>query len=82
MSPPGALHGSLQNRMVAALLIQGEIKGYGKAFTEVGIVLDRKPDHIVGADAAFIATRSLPARIARRIFRNHSRTDRRNPQQE
>jgi Uma2 family endonuclease len=62
MSPPGATHGSLQLRIGAALLFQGEIKGHGKAYTEVAIVLDRKPDHVVGADAAFIAKQSLPAR--------------------
>jgi Uma2 family endonuclease len=64
MSPPGAIHGSFQNRIGTALSMQGEMKGHGKAYTEVGIVLARKPDHIVGADAAFIANRSLPAREA------------------
>jgi Uma2 family endonuclease len=46
------------------LLAQGEQKGHGKAYTEVGIVLARNPDHLVGADAAFIMNRSLPAREA------------------
>lgn len=64
MSPPGAIHGNFQVRIGGALLTQGEMKGLGKAYTEVGIVLARKPDHIVGADAAFIANRSLPAREA------------------
>jgi len=64
MSPPGAIHGSFQNRIGTALSMQGEMKGLGKAYTEVGIVLARKPDHIVGADAAFIANQSLPAREA------------------
>ena len=62
LSPPGAIHGSLQARIAAALLNQGEAKGHGKAYTEVAVVLDRNPDHVVGADAAFIAKRSLPAR--------------------
>jgi Uma2 family endonuclease len=64
MSPPGATHGNLQTRIGGALLAQGEQKGHGKAYTEVGIVLARSPDHLVGADAAFIMQRSLPAREA------------------
>lgn len=64
MSPPGATHGNLQIRIGSALANQGEQKGLGKAYTEVGIVLEREPDHVVGADAAFIAKRSLPARVA------------------
>ena len=62
MSPPGAIHGSLQLRIGAALFNQGEAKGHGKAYTEVAVVLDRDPDHVFGADAAFIAKRSLPVR--------------------
>ena len=62
MSPPGAAHGNLQNRIGAAIFTQGEEKGLGKAFTEVGILLEREPDHLVGADAAFITSKSLPQR--------------------
>lgn len=62
MSPPGAIHGSLQARIATALMVQGETKGHGKAFTEVAVVLDRDPDHVVGADAAFVAKQSLPVR--------------------
>lgn len=61
MSPPGAIHGSLQIRIGAALFNQGEAKGHGKAYTEAAVVLDRDPDHVFGADAAFIAKQSLPA---------------------
>jgi Uma2 family endonuclease len=64
MSPPGAAHGSLQSLIATELTTQGQMKGHGKAYTEVGIVLERKPDHIVGADNAFITSRSLPAREA------------------
>ena len=63
-SPPGALHGNLQVRIGAELLLQGETAGHGKAYTEVGIVLARKPDHVVGPDAAFVTKDSLPARIS------------------
>jgi Uma2 family endonuclease len=62
MSPPGATHGNLQSRIATALTNQGEEKGHGKAYAEVGIVLARNPDHLVGADAAFVMKRSLPAR--------------------
>jgi Uma2 family endonuclease len=62
LSPPGATHGHLQNCIGTALGVQGEQKGLGRAYGEVAIVLERKPDHIVGADNAFIASRSLPAR--------------------
>jgi Uma2 family endonuclease len=62
VSPPGATHGSLQCRIATALATQGERKGLGNAYTEVAVVLDRAPDHVVGADAAFIAQCSLPAR--------------------
>jgi Uma2 family endonuclease len=62
MAPPGAVHGNLQSRIVAELIFQGERKGHGKAYSEVGILLARKPDHVVGADAAFVSKRSLPIR--------------------
>jgi Uma2 family endonuclease len=64
MSPPGAQHGNFQACIANALFAQGQMKGHGKAYTEVGVVLQRKPDHIVGADAAFVTMRSLPAREA------------------
>lgn len=60
MSPPGADHGSYQIRIGAAFLYQGEAKGLGKAFGEIGIILARNPDHVLGPDAAFAANQSLP----------------------
>src|SRR5687767_6280074 len=48
MSPPGATHGNLQSRIATALTTQGEEKRHGKAYTEVGNVLARNPDHLVG----------------------------------
>jgi Uma2 family endonuclease len=62
MVPPGAVHGNLQSRIVTELTLQGERKGHGKTYSEVGIVLARKPDHVLGADAAFVSKRSLPVR--------------------
>jgi Uma2 family endonuclease len=68
MSPPGAGHGSLQVRIGGALLYQGEAKGHGMAYTEVGVILDRNPDHVFGPDAAFIASKSLPAQVSSEGF--------------
>src|SRR5215213_1527467 len=62
MVPPGDLHGAVQSNIVTELKIQGERRGYGKARTEVGIVLWRSPDRVVGADIAFVAKKSLPIR--------------------
>ena len=64
MSPTGARHGSLQSRLAAALILMGETKGHGRTYTEVGIVLERSPDHVVGPDTAFVMARSLPAGIS------------------
>ncbi len=60
MVPPGDLHGAVQSNIVTELKIQGERRGHGKARTEVGIVLWRNPDRVVGADIAFVAKKSLP----------------------
>jgi len=60
--PPGNLHGAAQTKIAAQLYLQGELNGLGKTRTEVGIVLWRNPDRVVGADVAFIAADSLPLR--------------------
>lgn len=64
MAPPGGMHGSGQARFATELTVQGERQGHGRAFAEVGIVLRRNPDRLVGADAAFVAARSLPFRLS------------------
>lgn len=61
MAPAGATHGRLQSQISVALGLQGEAKGHGRAYAKVAIVLERRPDHIVAADAALIAKQSLPA---------------------
>ena len=63
MAPPGDLHGAIQLNIGYELKRQGELAGHGKARTEVGIVLWRDPDRLVGADAAFVAKSSLPLKI-------------------
>lgn len=63
MAPPGDLHGAIQLNIGYELKRQGELLGHGKARTEVGIVLWRDPDRLVGADAAFVAKSSLPLKV-------------------
>jgi hypothetical protein len=83
MSPPGATHGNLQFRLGAALFTQGEAKEHGKGYTEVGIVLARNPDHLVGADAAFVTTKSISgARNFGRLFGDDPGTCSRDTKQE
>lgn len=62
MVPPGNVHGSVQAKIATELVIQGERKGLGKAWSEVGVILWRDPDRVVGADAAFVTNESLPVR--------------------
>src|SRR6516165_10546077 len=54
MPPPGDIHAAADSNMIAALKVQGEWRGLGKPRTEVGIILWRNPDRLVGPDAAFI----------------------------
>lgn len=64
MPPPGARHGHRQARFLAYLFTQGEQLGHGTAYGEVGVLLRRNPDHLVGADAAFLTTAQLPPRVS------------------
>ncbi len=60
MVPPGNLHGAAQLRIGTQLMVQGELKGFGKARTEVGVILWKNPDRVVTPDVLFIANKSLP----------------------
>ena len=63
MPPPGNDHGAVENKFAGSFLYEGEKRGHGKARCgEVGIVLWRNPDRVVGADAVFITNASLPLR--------------------
>jgi Uma2 family endonuclease len=63
MPPPGDIHGAVVGNLVTALKVQGEHKGLGKARCgEVSVILRRNPDHVFGADAAFISNARLPIR--------------------
>ena len=64
MAPPGDDHSIVQNRAGVVLFIYGEKLGLGKSRSEVGVILRRNPDRVVGPDAAFIANRSLPVRTS------------------
>jgi Uma2 family endonuclease len=66
MAPPGDEHGAVELSIAAALRYQGQSRGHGKARCgEVGVLLRRDPDRVVGADAVFIANASLPLRLSR-----------------
>jgi Uma2 family endonuclease len=62
MPPPGDIHGLGQSSVVTELKIQGQRRGYGEARGEIGLILRRNPDRLVGPDASFIMSRSLPVR--------------------
>src|SRR5262249_50808472 len=64
MAPPGSTHGHRQVRFAAFLFTHGEQLGHGRAFAEVGVLLRRNPDHLVGTDAAFLTTAQLPPRLS------------------
>ena len=64
VSPPGYRHGRSGSAFVAALVSHGETPGLGVVCDEVGVILRRNPDRVVGPDAAFIATKSLPPRVS------------------
>src|SRR5262249_50075797 len=58
------IHARCENRLATQLANQGEQRGFGQASGEVGIVLRKNPDRVVGADAVFIANQSLPVRLS------------------
>ena len=62
LAPPGHTYGRRQAKIVQYLGSDAEDRGLGEVCAEVGIVLRRKPDRVVGADAAFNLTASLPVR--------------------
>jgi Uma2 family endonuclease len=64
MAPPGDPHARRQAKIIQYLGNQGEDKGHGEFRGEVAIILRRYPDRVVGADAAFILTKSLPVRTS------------------
>jgi Uma2 family endonuclease len=65
LPPPGNIHGAVESNFAYYLKSQGELRGYGKARSgDVGIVLQRNPDSVDGADAVFITNARLPIRCS------------------
>ena len=65
LAPPGSDHCVVELGFAAALRYLGHNRGHGTAMCgDVGIVLWRNPDRVVGADAAFVVTASLPLRLS------------------
>jgi Uma2 family endonuclease len=64
MAPPGGIHAHRQARFIAYLFAHGEHPGHGEVRGEVGVLLRRNPDHLLGPDAVFIAKASLPPRLS------------------
>jgi Uma2 family endonuclease len=64
MAPPGEGHGRRQARFARYLVTEGEERGHGQAYAEVGVLLRRNPDHLLGADAAFVSSAQLPVRTS------------------
>lgn len=60
MPPPGDVHGRRQAKIVSYLMTEAEDRGLGEVRGEVGVVLRRNPDRVVGPDAVFVLARSLP----------------------
>lgn len=64
MAPPGGDHGRMQIRIGAILWNFVQKHRLGEVFGEVGVILRRDPDRVVGPDAAFVGKRLLPARMS------------------
>lgn len=60
MSPPARKHSRAQAILDREFGVQGELAGHGEAYSEVGVILWRKPDRVVGIDCGFATNASLP----------------------
>jgi len=63
MSPPGDIHGSVEARISAVLMVHGDWEGHGRTTGgDVGVVIQLGiPQSCVGADVAFLTSDQLPA---------------------
>jgi Uma2 family endonuclease len=84
MSPTGNRHSVLQTRLAKILSIEGDDCGLGETRVEVGVILWRSPDRLVGPDVAFFSKNSFPLRessegyletIPDVVFEIHSKND-------
>ncbi len=62
MSPTGNRHSALQTRLSKILAIQGDDREFGETRVEVGVILWRNPDRLVGSDVAFFSKDLFPPR--------------------
>jgi len=65
MAPPGDGHARRQAKIARYLDTEAEERGLGEVRAEVTVVLRRDPDRVVGADAAFLLSASLPPRLSK-----------------
>jgi Uma2 family endonuclease len=66
MAPPGDEHGTVEFTISLLLGIHGQEQGHGRGGCgDVGILLQRDPDTVVGADAVFLTRDQLPPRRSR-----------------
>ncbi|MEX2285690.1 MAG: Uma2 family endonuclease [Planctomycetaceae bacterium] len=64
MVPPGDVHGSVEANLTTLLRLAASSCNGRVRCGEVGILLWRNPDRVVGADVVFIAKESLPLRLS------------------
>jgi Uma2 family endonuclease len=64
MAPAGESHADTQKFIVTELTVQGERRGCGKAYGEIGVILWKNPFRVVEPDAAFVKKTSLPLQIS------------------
>jgi Uma2 family endonuclease len=62
MVPPGHRHGGCQYGIAAILFFQGDQRGFGRGFTETGVMLSKNPDTVLVPDVAFLGNARLPER--------------------
>lgn len=64
MAPAGEPHSDSQVQIVTELTIQGERRGLGRTYSEVGVILWKNPYRVVEPDAAFVKKSSLPVKTS------------------
>src|SRR5688572_7307674 len=57
---PGCGHGYTQATIGAHLVLQGQQRGLGRAYSRVGVVIARDPDSAYAPDLSFISNGRLP----------------------
>ena len=68
MAPPGGDHGRKQHVVGRILDREAESKGLGRAYGEVGIVLRRNPDRVVGPAVSLIGRDQWPPKVTPEDF--------------